>query len=476
MIALRPTGLCLLYLVGLPLLLTFSGLVLAHSSARGLVMLLPTGFYIIGGALAVAATFLLLALMPTHWLGRVGNPRLLFSVANSAPLLPSLISLGFLMILLASGFVGTNDPLLNPLPLFIWTLWWVGFTLLQFVVGDLWFALNPWTSIVKLLKTLTGWHQAPCNLPAGLGYTPAVLVFVGFAWFELIDLAPEDPKRLATVVLGYWLLTLSGCLLFGEQVWLKYGEPFAFIFRLVGACSPIVRQSSDNHRRAIKLSLPAQGLTALPALPLSGVILLLLILGAVAFDGFSKTFSWLGFININPLEFAGRSGVIYQNTAGLIGAFACLVIGYFGCAFIGYKLASQTSNFAEASGRLIYSLVPILIAFHFAHYLSLLLTNSQYALLAFNDPFANHWNLLGAKEFLVTTSYLNNLHSVRILWGAQTGAIVVGHIVGIVVAHCIAGRLYATALDAIKSQLMLAVLMIVYTLFGLWLLSTPTLS
>ncbi|RWF68827.1 MAG: hypothetical protein EOS26_26680, partial [Mesorhizobium sp.] len=37
----------------------------AHASDRGHVLLLPTGYYVAGGALAVAASFLVLALLPS---------------------------------------------------------------------------------------------------------------------------------------------------------------------------------------------------------------------------------------------------------------------------------------------------------------------------------------------------------------------------------------------------------------------------
>ena len=62
----------------------------------------------------------------------------------------------------------------------------------------------------------------------------------------------------------------------------------------------------------------------------------------------------------------------------------------------------------------------------------------------------------------------------RVIWNVQTAAIVLGHVLGIVLAHVLALRYFGRGRRAVVSQLPLAALMVLYTLFGLWLLSTPT--
>jgi hypothetical protein len=44
----------------------------------------------------------------------------------------------------------------------------------------------------------------------------------------------------------------------------------------------------------------------------------------------------------------------------------------------------------------------------------------------------------------------------------------------VLIAHLLASRLHAAPREATLSQVPLAFLMICYTVFGLWLLSTPT--
>jgi hypothetical protein len=61
-----------------------------------------------------------------------------------------------------------------------------------------------------------------------------------------------------------------------------------------------------------------------------------------------------------------------------------------------------------------------------------------------------------------------------VLWNFQAGAIIAGHVLAVLIAHGLAFRLHGDTRHATFSQLPLTVLMIVYTVFGLWLLSTPS--
>jgi len=63
---------------------------------------------------------------------------------------------------------------------------------------------------------------------------------------------------------------------------------------------------------------------------------------------------------------------------------------------------------------------------------------------------------------------------VRVVWLLQAGAIVVGHMASIYLAHKRALQLLIEPQRAAISQLPLAAFMVAYTLFGLWLLASPT--
>lgn len=206
----------------------------------------------------------------------------------------------------------------------------------------------------------------------------------------------------------------------------------------------------------------------------SGSLFVLLTLATISFDGFSHTFYWISFIGLNPLEFVGRSAVVWQSTIGIIGSFAVLSAIFFGCVWAGLKLAASEVSLADAAGRLVYSIVPISLAFHAAHYLTYLMVEGQYSAIAASDPFSLGWNLFGTANWQVTTSFFFDYESVRSIWNIQTAAIVIGHIIGILTAHLIAIQLFKDNAKAIRSQMALAIFMVFYTAFGLWLLSIPS--
>jgi hypothetical protein len=450
----------------------------AHGGERAFVLLMPTGYYLIGGTLAVAATFLVLALFPKGVSDRLASARLpLMTLTPPSPIVMSLVSFLLLAFLLATGFYGSRDPLANPLPLTIWTLWWVGFTLATAVLGNLWAYVNPWTGLYRLAMRLAGRREPPLCYPAWLGYWPAIVLFLGFAWYELVDLAPDDPERLAVAVAGYWAFTFVGLVLLGEEAWLGRAEPFSVFFRFIGSLSPLVWEPNAGDgetRQRLALAMPGAALIDRGALPPSGVLFVLLTLASVSFDGLSKTFWWLGLNGINPLEFPGRSAVLGTNTLGLVLTWAVLAVLFTGAVLLGWRVAGRPAPARLLLGTLVFSIMPIALGFHLSHYLTALLVNGQYAYAAAGDPFGAGFSVLSQGHFQVTTSFISTYEGTRAVWNAQTASIVLGHALAVLLAHETARRAVGSGRVAVLSQVPLAAIMVAYTLLGLWLLSTPT--
>jgi hypothetical protein len=268
--------------------------------------------------------------------------------------------------------------------------------------------------------------------------------------------------RLARAAGAYWLAQFAAMLLFGERRWRARGETFSVLFRLVGRVAPL-----RWHGRGMTLAWPGARLTRGPALPLSGWLFVTSVIASVSFDGLSATFAWLGALGVNPLEFPGRSAVIAQNTLGLLAAWALLAAAYAGAVALGLGLARGRAGLAETLGRIGLSLVPIALAYHFAHYLTAFLLDAQYALAALAEPF-------GRGRAHASASFLNDLGAVETIWRVQTAAIVAGHVLAVIVAHAVALRLEGDRRRATLGQLPLAILLVGLTLFGLWLLAAPT--
>jgi hypothetical protein len=445
-------------LFGAILITLFTAPAFAHAGEGGFVLLLPTGYYLVGGTLAVAASFLLVAFAPEKSVSRLMDARIpLFRLPALSPAPWSIAALVVLAILIWQGFQGTQDPLKNPLPLMVWTLWWVAFTLITAIFGNLWRLLNPWTGLYRLLWAS---RKPLIRYPERLGHWPAVTLFFAFAWFELIDPAPANPERLAAVLSGYWIAMFAGTLLFGEEDWLGKAEPFSLFFRLIGLLAPIQIERQDKSSRLV-LGFPGAAAVEADPLPVSGIFFVLLTLATVSFDGLSKTFLWLGLNGVNPLEFPGRSAVIWQNSIGLLIVWAALAAAYAYAVRLGWTLAGRDADPRRLAGGLVLSIMPIALAYHFAHYLTTLLVNGQYALLA-----------LLPIDIEVTTSFLMTYGGVRLIWTLEALAIILGHVLAITLAHVIA--LDCCGRGGRRAEFPIAIAMVLYTLFGLWLLATPT--
>jgi hypothetical protein len=443
----------------------------AHASDNGHVLLLPTGYYLVGGAFAVAVSFLALALLPPDALDRVWRGRLRIAAFGDAPRTAiSLLSFAGFVILVAAGLWGSRDPLSNPLPLTVWTLLWAGLTLLQGLFGDLWSWLNPWYGPWRIVSTLLGrcGFSRHRRVPAGLGLWPAFILFLAFAWFELVYPAPDDPARLAWAAGGYWLFSFTAMLVFGYGQWSRKGEFLSVFFAMVARFAPLERKDGG-----LFLCWPGAKLLDRTPLPVSGVAFILLALSSVSFDGLAKTFFWLGLFGVNPLEYPGRTALVGIGTLGLIATFFALAALFLASVWLGQRLASGAVPLGRAAGLLVWSIVPIALAYHIAHYLSALLVDGQYAVAALSDPFARGWDLFGTTGMTVSAGIVAGAQSAWWLWNVQAGAIIAGHVLAVLVAHSLAWRLHGDANRATLGQVPLTLLMVAYTVFGLWLLATP---
>ncbi|MCP4319708.1 MAG: hypothetical protein GY789_27945 [Hyphomicrobiales bacterium] len=475
----------------IPAIAAFTGLVAwlvhcdqaaAHVSEQGFVLLLPTGVYRIAGVAAVAASIVIVSLAPPAWMRSIFVPYRyrvdrweyteLWSVVRTVT---SVASLCLLLGLIVIGVAGTRDPLSNLLPLTIWTVWWIAIVMLHCVFGNIWSFINPWTGAYRLV---IGPLEQPglIKLPDRLGSWPAVPILVAFFAFAIADPAPDDPARLANFVLGYLILTFAGMALFGGQTWLSRCECFTLLFRLAASIAPLKMPTNGN-----RLSLGLPGWRALQGRHISyGMSFFALsLLASGSFDGVNETFWWLAQIGVNPLEFPGRSAVVTQSVMGLITANFLLFAIFSGCVWCGVKLTvSETDReehqtFKVIFCRLALSVLPIAFAYHGSHYLVSFLVNGQYVIAALSDPLATGVNYLGLDNYQVTTGFLNSQGSVRRIWLSQAGLIVTGHILAVLMAHSVVTKIFRTTRQILLCHTPIALFMIAYTWFGLWLLAAP---
>jgi hypothetical protein len=84
-----------------------------------------------------------------------------------------------------------------------------------------------------------------------------------------------------------------------------------------------------------------------------------------------------------------------------------------------------------------------------------------------SDPFGRGWDLFGTADFAPNLA----LVSPQTVWYVQFGALVVGHVAGLAIAHDRAVVVFRDTRRSVEAQIPMLALMVLYTSAGLWLLS-----
>jgi hypothetical protein len=180
--------------------------------------------------------------------------------------------------------------------------------------------------------------------------------------------------------------------------------------------------------------------------------------GSTAFDSFQDSSRWLTFSQ----QYSTHGTAL--NTAALL--LFCLTV------LITFMVASlATAGVGHLSRRhlpnlMAHSIVPIVVGYIVAHYLSYFVATGIATLQQLGDPLSRGWTL---------TSWLWGVNKYAIyehptaLAVSKVVAVVVGHVLGVVAAHDRAVRLLPRR-HALTGQLPMLALMVAYTLTGLWLL------
>ena len=149
------------------------------------------------------------------------------------------------------------------------------------------------------------------------------------------------------------------------------------------------------------------------------------------------------------------------NTIGLVWVVVLIGAAYHLAGRLGGRITGE-SRFADRFG---VSLVSILVGYDLAHYFSLLLLEGQAFTVLASDPYGEGWNLFGTAENAINWT----LVAPGVIGWVQIVSIVVGHLVGVLVAHVRAVEAFEPAV-ALRSQYPLLAVMVLYTMFGLVLM------
>ncbi|MEL0027226.1 MAG: hypothetical protein VW625_00960, partial [Perlucidibaca sp.] len=142
---------------------------------------------------------------------------------------------------------------------------------------------NPWHLLLLLLARHGRlWRDGLWRYPAWLGCWPALLLCMGLIWLELFG--HVRPQGLGLALLCYTLFTVAAGAAFGARDWLRQGELFSAILRLMAVMA--VRQDG-------RWCLPFSGLLRYRCASMGELLFLLFLLAATSFDGLHESAPWV---------------------------------------------------------------------------------------------------------------------------------------------------------------------------------------
>jgi hypothetical protein len=439
--------------------------VLAHAAPVQYKFPLPIWLYVVAGGAAV-----LLSAPAAAFAVAEGPPR----ARRSRPMRLRLGKVGLavctLLFLwgLAGGFFATGDEAAdffeNPMTVLTWVDFWVGLGLVSFLVGYVWDFVSPLSAAARALdRALARRGVAPLAYPARLGQWPAVGLLLVWTWMELIWDRAKDPRTLAALALAYCVATLVGAAAFGAQAWLSNVELFTVFSRAFARFGPMELDppqpddwlATPPDQRTVRLRPYGAGLRTDPPLPAGGGAFVLATLASVVFDGWSQTDTfgrWQQWFYDRWSFLADHVDVL--QTLSLVAVVVVFVAAYLLVA-------------REHAREVAPTLIPIAAVYFAAHYFAYLLIAGQYTLGVLVDPFAQSWNPWGLGEYDIW----KGIAPAALTWWVQVLLIVWGHVAAVFAAHRLLVARGVRAGRALAAQLPLVLLMVAYTMAGLWVLA-----
>lgn len=422
---------------------------------------IPLGTAITGAVIALIVSFAVLAATTrSDRVHRLRQRVVPFFNTHGWHLFARAIGLLFLA-LWAIAAVGP-DSANNPIFGIVYVWWWVGLVVASLVLGPVWRAISPVRTIHDLLVKLRGGDEPLFGYSERLGYWPAAVGLLSFTWLELVYQRNDylGPVRL-------WVVVYGAVMVVGGQLWggrfFERCDPFEVYSSLVAKLSPWGRDP-DVEGGQVVLRPPLSNLDTLRPLP--GLVPVVSVLfGTIVYDSFRDSTPWLTFVQGH--DWTSQHRYLVDNLALIAFPAAVAILFCLGTMATGVAAEGEKGvRRRELPGELAPSLVPIVIGYVVAHYLSYWWDVGRLTLAQMSDPWVRGQNWFGTAH-LPMSSWLS-IHT-QFLADVKVLAVIVGHVLGVASAHRRAVEVLPRR-HLVTGQLPLLLTMIAFTICGLYLL------
>lgn len=375
-----------------------------------------------------------------------------------------------------AGVRGTEAPDRNFALTFLFVTAWLGLPAISVIFGDVFRLFNPWRAVGRVIggmfTAIAGQRPAHFAYPQRLGRWPAAIGLLAVVWLEVVygagggvavGLSPHTAAVAALVYTGYTLTMMS---LFGVEVWCERGEIFSVYFGMFARLGAFGVKDGRLGRR-----LPLSASTRWATVPGSAAVVIASI-ATTSFDGaqegafkgaVNQTFEWLADAGLGLTAAMRLADTIFVLLC-FAGVGLIYLIGIRGMASVrgAPSIGKLRTGFA-------HTLIPIAFAYLVAHYFSLFVfqEQAQFGYLL-SDPLGTATtDLFGTADNGINFKLL----SANAIWYVQVGALVIGHVAALTLAHDRAIAYWGDYRQAARSQYWMLAVMVAFTCFGLYLLS-----
>jgi len=467
------------------------------------------------------------------WLSRAMKSRW-FQPAVQLP-----VVIGFLAVIVA-GLVGSQQPGRNIAPVLTWNIWWIGLIFGVFFFGNLWCFMCPWTAIPDWASRLSLTSTKKIR-SLGRRYPrfrlwmwPAIILFAGVTWLEIIYDAANRPWLTSVIAIGMVVLSWVMLVLYERKAMCRY---VCFVGRVSGqyalmgmlelrrrdsdTCKTCTTKDCYHGREGVGLPCPTHEFMGamnenqyctlctecVKSCPhdniglrvrSSGADILyphrarrdeaymaILVFIVSAFHGAAMIPLWMewedalrGWFIDTQTAVLGRDVLGFAGSAGGTITFTLMMLGCIVGPGLAYWLLCRVMHWASRRPDVQFKNVFIRFAYT-------LLPIALFYHLAHNATHVFYeWSKLrrlvsdplgwSTDYFGTARAPLSALWTPESIWYLQVTLIIIGHIYGILVAQREAFRLYRGDPKAsLRVHLVMMVGMILMSMLSLWLLAQP---
>jgi hypothetical protein len=376
-----------------------------------------------------------------------------------------------------AGIHGTEAPDRNLAITFFFVTCWIGFPFVSALFGDVFRVFNPWRAIPRVAggaRTLVARRSfRHAAYPERLGRWPAAVGLLGFVWLEVVYGSSGgvavglEPHAAGVAACVYSVYTLAMMALFGTEVWCSRGEVFSVYFGMFARLAPFgVVDGRIGRRRA--LAAATHWATSVPG----STAVVIASIASTSFDGaedgayrsgLEHVGKWFTDAGVGPLATIRITDTIFMAATVLA------VAGVYLLGVLGMRSVPGAPPFRTLARGFAHTLIPIALAYLIAHYFSLFVyqEQAQFTYLLSDPLGTSTTNLFGTAEYGIDFSALTP----NLIWYVQVAALLVGHVLGLTLAHDRALVYWKDYRRASRSQCWMLAVMVAFTCFGLYLLS-----